>query len=175
MIFSLIFRPEYTVYFSNNFLQQIAKGGIGPQMHLVDLAGSERVGDTGATGQRLLEGTNINKSLSVLGKCISILAEKSGSKKDAVVPYRESQLTRILQNALGGNSKTCMIAAISPASICLEESLRTLRYADQVKQIKKVAIVNESPQDKLIRELKEENEKLKKKLMGNGLDTGCSV
>jgi hypothetical protein len=139
-------------------------------MHLVDLAGSERVGDTGATGQRMLEGTNINKSLSVLGKCISILAEKSiGKKKDAVVPYRESNLTRILQNALGGNSKTCMIAAISPASICYEESLSTLRYADQVKQIKNVAKVNESPQDKLIRELREENEKLKKKLGTGGM------
>jgi len=141
-------------------------------MHLVDLAGSERVGDTGAAGQRLVEGTNINKSLSVLGKCISILAEKAmGKKKDAVVPYRESNLTRILQNALGGNSKTCMIAAISPASICYDETLSTLRYADQVKQIKNMAIVNESPQDKLIRELKEENEKLRKKLMGGELGT----
>ncbi len=139
-------------------------------MHLVDLAGSERVGDTGATGQRLLEGTNINKSLSVLGKCISILAEKaSGKKRDTVVPYRESNLTRILQNALGGNSKTCMIAAISPAAICFEESLSTLRYADQVKQIRNSAIVNESPQDRLIRELKEENEKLRKKLVGGDL------
>ena len=139
-------------------------------MHLVDLAGSERVGDTGASGQRLVEGTNINKSLSVLGKCISILAERaSGKKKDAVVPYRESNLTRILQNALGGNSKTCMIAAVSPASICYEESLSTLRYADQVKQIKNQAIVNESPQDKLIRELKEENERLKKKLVGGDI------
>ena len=139
-------------------------------MHLVDLAGSERVGDTGATGQRLLEGTNINKSLSVLGKCIGILAEKAmGKKKDQVVPYRESNLTRILQNALGGNSKTCMIAAVSPASICYEESLGTLRYADQVKQIKNAAIVNETPQDKLIRELREENDKLKKKLAGGDL------
>jgi pSer/pThr/pTyr-binding forkhead associated (FHA) protein len=140
------------------------------QMHLVDLAGSERVGDTGATGQRMLEGTNINKSLSVLGKCIGILAEKaSGKKKDAVVPYRESNLTRILQNALGGNSKTCMIAAVSPASICYDESLSTLRYADQVKQIKNSAIVNESAQDKLIRELREENDKLKKKLGTGGM------
>lgn len=145
-------------------------------MHLVDLAGSERVGDTGASGQRLLEGTNINKSLSVLGKCISILADKaSGKRKDAVVPYRESNLTRILQNALGGNSKTCMIAAISPASICYEESLSTLRYADQVKQIKNVAIVNESPQDKLIRELKEENERLRKQLVAGDMGEGISV
>jgi len=145
-------------------------------MHLVDLAGSERVGDTKASGQRFLEGTNINKSLSVLGKCISILAEKaSGKKRDSVVPYRESNLTRILQNALGGNSKTCMIAAVSPASICYEESLSTLRYADQVKQIKNLAIVNESPQDKLIRELKEENEKLKKRLMGGDMGEGTSV
>ena len=76
-------------------------------MHLVDLAGSERVGDTGASGQRLLEGTNINKSLSVLGKCIGILAEKaSGKKKDAVVPYRKSNMNSILQKAIGGYSST---------------------------------------------------------------------
>ena len=90
-------------------------------INLVDLAGSERVDKTGATGERLQEGTNINKSLSTLGKVITALAKKAdGGSKGDMVPYRESKLTRILQNALGGNSKTAMIAAISPATFNLE-------------------------------------------------------
>lgn len=107
---------------------------------MVDLAGSEKIGKTGATGDRLKEGKiieyniagQINKSLSVLGLVISTLAEKSMAKgkTTTVVPYRDSSLTRILQNALGGNSKTLMICAISPATDNYEESLSTLRYAD---------------------------------------------
>ncbi len=90
------------------------------------------------------EGCAINKSLTVLGNCISILADKSsGKQKNAVVPYRDSNLTRILQNALGGNSKTIMICAISPADVNYEESLSTLRYADRAKRIVNKAIVNE--------------------------------
>ena len=134
-------------------------------INLVDLAGSERASKTGATGDTLKEGSNINKSLSTLGRVITTLAKRSGGSKE-VVPYRESSLTRILQNALGGNSKTTMIAAISPATFNLEETISTLRYADQVKSIKNQAIVNETPQEKLIRELKEENEKLKAMLEG---------
>ena len=137
-------------------------------INLVDLAGSERAGKTGATGDRLAEGSNINKSLSCLGKVITALAKKSGGNKAEVVPYRESKLTRILQNALGGNSKTTMIAAISPATFNFEETLSTLRYADQVKAIKNQAVVNETPQEKLIRELKEENERLKALVQGKG-------
>lgn len=136
------------------------------QTNLVDLAGSEKAGQTGAEGQRLKEGCAINKSLTVLGNCISVLADKAGGKKmNAVVPYRDSALTRILQNALGGNSKTTMICAVSPASSNYEESLGTLRYADRAKKIMNKAIVNESAQDKIIRELNGENEKLKKILM----------
>ena len=138
-------------------------------INLVDLAGSERAGKTGATGDRLAEGSNINKSLSCLGKVITALAKKSTpAGKGEVVPYRESKLTRILQNALGGNSKTCMIAAISPATFNFDETLSTLRYADQVKAIKNKAIVNETPQEKLIRELREENERLKSLIEGRG-------
>ena len=115
------------------------------EINLVDLAGSERAASTGATGDRLKEGSNINKSLSVLGKCISVLAQKSQSgNKSIVVPYRESKLTFILKNALGGNSKTTMIAALSPASVNYDETLSTLRYAWQVKSIKNEAKVNES-------------------------------
>ena len=146
------------------------------KINLVDLAGSERAGSTGATGDRLKEGCNINKSLLVLGNVINTLADKAlGKKKDVLPPYRDSALTRILQNALGGNSKTVMICALSPASINYEETLSTLRYADRAKKIQNKAVVNESEHDKTVRLLKEENNELKKmieelskKLLGNG-------
>lgn len=135
---------------------------------LVDLAGSERANSTGATGQRLKEGANINKSLTTLGKVISALAMasqvdtkkgKKGGKADEFVPYRDSVLTWLLKDSLGGNSKTAMIAAIAPADY--EETLSTLRYADQAKKIKNKAVVNEDPNAKLVRELKEELEMLR--------------
>ena len=100
-------------------------------VNLVDLAGSEKVGKTGASGDRLAEASAINKSLSMLGKVITALAENSGGKKNSVkVPYRDSTLTKLLANALGGNSKTFMICAISPAADNHDETLSTLRYAD---------------------------------------------
>ena len=114
-------------------------------INLVDLAGSEKAGQTGAAGQRLKEGCAINKSLTVLGTCISVLADKAmGKAQKSIVPYRDSNLTRILQNALGGNSKTIMICAISPALLNYEESLSTLRYADRAKKIVNKAVINES-------------------------------
>jgi hypothetical protein len=132
-------------------------------INLVDLAGSERANSTGATGDRLKEGCNINKSLLVLGNVINALADKAtGKKKDVLPPYRDSALTRILQNALGGNSKTIMICALSPASINYEETLSTLRYADRAKKIQNKAVVNESEHEKLVRMLKDENAELKK-------------
>ena len=145
-------------------------------INLVDLAGSERAGSTGATGDRLKEGCNINKSLLVLGNVINALADKAiGKKKNVLPPYRDSALTRILQNALGGNSKTVMICALSPADCNYEETLSTLRYADRAKKIQNKAVINESEQDKMIRLLKDENtglkkmiEDLQKKLLGKG-------
>jgi len=151
---------------------QKSKNAAGKEMekksliNIVDLAGSERVDSTGATGDRLKEGAKINLSLSSLGNVISALAKQSEGQK-VRVPYRDSALTMLLQNALGGNSKTIMIAAISPADINYEESFSTLRYADRAKQIKTKAIVNEDPTEKLIRELKAENERLKAR-MGKG-------
>lgn len=135
-------------------------------INLVDLAGSERADSTGATGDRLKEGAAINQSLSCLGNCISALADKAGGK-NVKVPFRDSALTKLLKNALGGNSKTIMIAALSPADINYEETLSTLRYADRAKQIKTKAMVNEDPTEKLIRELQEENDRLKAMLSGN--------
>ena len=137
-------------------------------INLIDLAGSEKAGQTGATGDRLKEGCEINKSLSCLGDVIKALVDKQNGKKSIVVPYRNSNLTRMLQNALGGNSKTYMICAIRPGAKYFDESVNTLKYADRAKQIKNVAVVNENPQDKMIRELKEENEKLKKQLAAAG-------
>eukprot|EP00927_Polykrikos_kofoidii_P022755 TRINITY_DN2114_c0_g1_i1.p1 TRINITY_DN2114_c0_g1~~TRINITY_DN2114_c0_g1_i1.p1 ORF type:complete len:1118 (+),score=270.95 TRINITY_DN2114_c0_g1_i1:165-3518(+) len=132
-------------------------------INLVDLAGSEKAGQTGASGDRLKEGCAINKSLSALGNVIEKLADKATAKagKTVLIPYRDSKLTRLLQNALGGSSKTVMICAISPASSNYEETLSTLRYADRAKRIKNTAVVNENPADKLIRQLREENAKLK--------------
>lgn len=135
-------------------------------INLVDLAGSERSSSTGATGSRLKEGCNINKSLLVLGNVINTLADKAtgGKNKNMLPPYRDSALTRILQSALGGNSKTVMICAASPADINYEETLSTLRYADRAKKIQNKAVINESDHDKMVRLLKEENMELKKKL-----------
>ncbi|WAQ93614.1 KIF28-like protein [Mya arenaria] len=124
---------------------------------------------TGATGDRLKEGSAINQSLSSLGNVIKALADQSTGKKKVVVPYRDSVLTRLLQNALGGNSKTIMIAALSPADINYEETLSTLRFADRAKAIKTTATVNESPTDKLIRELREENARLMEMLKTGGV------
>ena len=131
------------------------------KISLVDLAGSERASGTGATGDRLKEGAAINKSLSALGNVISALAEASGGGKKKMIPYRDSVLTWLLKESLGGNAKTIMIAALSPADINYEETLGTLRYADRAKQIKNTAIVNEDPNQKMIRELKEEVERLR--------------
>ncbi|XP_017483993.1 PREDICTED: kinesin-like protein unc-104 isoform X12 [Rhagoletis zephyria] len=145
------------------------------KISLVDLAGSERADSTGAKGTRLKEGANINKSLTTLGKVISALAEISASKnkkskKADFIPYRDSVLTWLLRENLGGNSKTAMIAAISPADINYDETLSTLRYADRAKQIVCKAIVNEDANAKLIRELKEEIQKLRDLLKAEGIE-----
>jgi hypothetical protein len=132
-------------------------------INLVDLAGSERASATGASGQTLKEGCNINKSLSTLGNVINVLADKAmGKSKNVLPPYRESNLTKILMNALGGNSKTVMICALSPAKINTDETITTLRYAERAKKIQNKAIINESESDKTIRLLREENSDLKK-------------
>ncbi|CAH0392196.1 unnamed protein product [Bemisia tabaci] len=142
------------------------------KISLVDLAGSERADSTGAKGTRLKEGANINKSLTTLGKVISALAEivTKKKKKADFIPYRDSVLTWLLRENLGGNSKTAMIAAISPADINYDETLSTLRYADRAKQIVCKAIVNEDANAKLIRELKEEIQRLRELLKAEGIE-----
>jgi kinesin family protein 1 len=166
------------------------------KISLVDLAGSERANSTGAQGARLKEGANINKSLTTLGKVISALAEVSNGsmmqsatsmsnlkktsasntpvnlnkKKAEFIPYRDSVLTWLLKENLGGNSKTAMLAAISPADINYDETLSTLRYADRAKQIVCKAVVNEDANGKLIRELKEEIFRLREILKREGFE-----
>lgn len=146
------------------------------KISLVDLAGSERATSTGATGARLKEGAEINRSLSTLGRVIAALADLSmGKKKNAsMVPYRDSVLTWLLKDSLGGNSMTAMIAAISPADINFEETLSTLRYADSAKRIKNHAVVNEDPNARMIRELKEELAQLRSKLSSGATSGGLA-
>ncbi|XP_044181974.1 LOW QUALITY PROTEIN: kinesin-like protein KIF13B [Acropora millepora] len=136
------------------------------KLSLVDLAGSERASKSGAEGERLKEGSNINRSLVTLGQVISSLADQSGgkSRKALHVPYRDSVLTWLLKDNLGGNSKTVMVATVSPAADNYEETLSTLRYADRAKRIVNHAVVNEDPNAKIIRELREEVDRLKRLL-----------
>uniref|UniRef100_A0A673BU48 Kinesin family member 13Ba n=1 Tax=Sphaeramia orbicularis TaxID=375764 RepID=A0A673BU48_9TELE len=135
------------------------------RLSLVDLAGSERAAKTGAAGERLKEGSNINKSLTTLGLVISALAEQGTAKnKTKFVPYRDSVLTWLLKDCLGGNSRTAMVATVSPAADNYEETLSTLRYADRAKNIVNHAVVNEDPNARIIRELREEVEKLRVQL-----------
>lgn len=165
----------FTIFFTQQ--QQDSTTGLMTEkvskISLVDLAGSERADSTGAKGTRLKEGANINKSLTTLGKVISALAEIAATKKKKkadFIPYRDSVLTWLLRENLGGNSKTAMIAAVSPADINYDETLSTLRYADRAKQIVCKAVVNEDANARLIRELKEEIQKLRELLKQEGID-----
>ncbi|CAH1240087.1 KIF1B [Branchiostoma lanceolatum] len=167
-VFTVVFTQKRHDEMTDLTTEKVAK------ISLVDLAGSERANATGAKGDRLKEGANINKSLTTLGKVIHALAESSQSgskkrKKSDFIPYRDSVLTWLLRENLGGNSKTAMIAALSPADINYEETLSTLRYADRAKQIVCKAVVNEDPNARLIRELKEEVHRLKDLLKSEGL------
>lgn len=127
------------------------------KLNLVDLAGSERQSKSGATGQRLKEAGKINVSLSTLGNVIHALVEENSSH----IPYRDSKLTRLLQDSLGGNSKTLMIANIGPACYNWDETLTTLRYANRAKNIHNAPRVNEDPKDALIRQYQDEISKLR--------------
>uniref|UniRef100_A0A8B9ISU1 Kinesin family member 13A n=1 Tax=Amazona collaria TaxID=241587 RepID=A0A8B9ISU1_9PSIT len=158
-VFNIIVTQTLFDLHSGNSGEKVSK------VSLVDLAGSERVSKTGAAGERLKEGSNINKSLSTLGLVISSLADQAAGKgKNKFVPYRDSVLTWLLKDNLGGNSQTAMIATISPAADNYEETLSTLRYADRAKRIVNHAVVNEDPNARVIRELREEVEKLKEQL-----------
>lgn len=130
------------------------------KLNMVDLAGSERQSRTGAKGKRLKEATKINLSLSALGNVISALVDG----KSTHIPYRDSKLTRLLQDSLGGNAKTVMIATVGPSHMNFEESLATLRYASRAKNIKNKPRINEDPKDALLREFQAEIARLKAQL-----------
>ena len=134
------------------------------KLNLVDLAGSERQDKTGATGERLDEAAKINLSLSILGNVISALV----TGKSGFVPYRESKLTMLLADSLGGNTKTVMIANVGPADYNYDESINTLWYASRAKKIKNKPKINEDPKDALLRSYQEEIENMKKALAGLG-------
>ncbi|CAM1320682.1 KIF3B (predicted), partial [Pycnogonum litorale] len=148
------------------FIIKVEHSEIGPdgenhirvgKLNLVDLAGSERQAKTGAVGERQKEAIKINLSLSALGNVISALVDS----KTSYIPYRDSKLTRLLQDSLGGNAKTVMVANIGPASYNYEESLTTLRYANRAKNIKNKPRVNEDPKDALLRQFQQEIARLK--------------
>lgn len=122
------------------------------KFHFVDLAGSERLKKTGATGTTMKEGISINKGLLSLGNVISALTDES--KRNSHVPYRDSKLTRILQDSLGGNSRTTMIACVSPALDNFDETLNTLKYAARARNIKNKPILNRDPNSALIAQLR---------------------
>ncbi|XP_028262677.1 kinesin-like protein KIF1C isoform X1 [Parambassis ranga] len=164
-VFTIVFTQRRRDQMTSLDTEKVSK------ISLVDLAGSERADSSGAKGTRLKEGANINKSLTTLGKVISALAEMQSNKKrkSDFIPYRDSVLTWLLKENLGGNSRTAMIAALSPADINYEETLSTLRYADRAKQIRCNAVINEDPNAKLIRELKAEVGRLRNLLFSQGL------
>lgn len=143
------------------------------KLNLVDLAGSERQSKTGATGDRLKEATKINMSLSALGNVISALVDGKSNH----IPYRDSKLTRILQDSLGGNTKTTMVANAGPADYNYDESLSTLRYANRAKNIKNRPVINEDPKDAMLREYQEEIARLKTRLsqMPSSPSSGIAV
>lgn len=135
---------------------------------MVDLAGSERLAKTGATGDRLKEATKINLSLSTLCHVISALTDP----KSTYIPYRDSKLTRLLQDSLGGNTKTVMIANVGPADYNYDETMNTLRYASRAKNIQNKPRINEDPKDALLREYSDEINKLREQLsaLQQGID-----
>jgi kinesin family protein 3/17 len=151
------------------FTIQIERCELGPdgknhiragKLNMVDLAGSERLNQTGSTGQRAVEATKINLSLSTLCHVISALTDP----KATYIPYRDSKLTRILQDSLGGNTKTVMIAAVGPADKNYDQTINTLRYASKAKNIQNKPKINEDPKDALLREYQTEVQKLREQL-----------
>ncbi|CUG94188.1 kinesin, putative, partial [Bodo saltans] len=154
--------------------ERLATGTVGKssRMNLVDLAGSERVSQSQVVGQQFNEAKFINLSLTTLGRVIDILADMAKKEKGgmSVPPYRESKLTYLLKDSLGGNSKTFMIAAVSPSAMNYEESMSTLRYASRARDIVNTAKMNEDPRAKRIRELEERIANMQAGVTEGGVD-----
>ncbi|KAH9597880.1 Kinesin motor domain [Trypanosoma melophagium] len=165
-IFMLMLREERSMVTATG--QTITTAGKNSRMNLVDLAGSERVAQSEVVGQQFSEARYINLSLTTLGRVIDMLADmaKNADSQWSMPPYRESKLTFILKDSLGGNSKTFMIATISPSVMNYEETLSTLRYASRARDIVNVAKVNEDPRARRIRELEEQMEQMRQEIQG---------
>ncbi|XP_030540012.2 kinesin-like protein KIN-4A isoform X2 [Rhodamnia argentea] len=138
------------------------------KLHLVDLAGSERAKRTGSDGLRFKEGVHINRGLLALGNVISALGDEKKRKEGVHVPYRDSKLTRLLQDSLGGNSRTVMIACISPADINAEETLNTLKYANRARNIQNKPVVNRDPMSNEMIKMRQQLEYLQAELCARG-------
>ncbi|WZZ01547.1 hypothetical protein YC2023_073875 [Brassica napus] len=144
------------------------------KLHLVDLAGSERAKRTGSDGMRFKEGVHINKGLLALGNVISALGDEKKRKDGAHVPYRDSKLTRLLQDSLGGNSRTVMIACISPADINAEETLNTLKYANRARNIRNKPVVNRDPVSSEMLKMRQQLEYLQAELSLRNGGSSCA-
>lgn len=149
-------------------MEDVADDYLCAKLHLVDLAGSERAKRTGSDGLRFKEGVHINKGLLALGNVISALGDEKKRKEGAHVPYRDSKLTRLLQDSLGGNSRTVMIACISPADINAEETLNTLKYANRARNIRNKPIINRNPMSAEMQRMREQLEYLQAELLARG-------
>ncbi|XP_057532737.1 kinesin-like protein KIN-4A isoform X2 [Amaranthus tricolor] len=153
---------------NNNVNGSINDEYLSAKLHLVDLAGSERAKRTGSDGMRFKEGVHINKGLLALGNVISALGDEKKRKEGVHVPYRDSKLTRLLQDSLGGNSRTVMIACISPADINAEETLNTLKYANRARNIQNKPVINRDPISNEMIKMRQQLEYLQAELCARG-------
>ncbi|KAI3777395.1 hypothetical protein L1987_47195 [Smallanthus sonchifolius] len=155
----------------DNIIESVGDEYLCAKLHLVDLAGSERAKRTGSDGIRFKEGVHINKGLLALGNVISALGDEKKRKEGAHVPYRDSKLTRLLQDSLGGNSRTVMIACVSPADINAEETLNTLKYANRARNIQNKPVVNRDPMSSEMLKMRQQLEFLQAELCARGGDS----
>lgn len=161
-------KPNGVMPGENGLNESINDEYLCAKLHLVDLAGSERAKRTGSDGLRFKEGIHINKGLLALGNVISALGDEKKRKEGVHVPYRDSKLTRLLQDSLGGNSRTVMIACISPADINAEETLNTLKYANRARNIQNKPVVNRDPMSSEMLKMRQQLEYLQAELCARG-------
>ncbi|CAM8983309.1 unnamed protein product [Rhodiola kirilowii] len=164
-IFTISIEQKRTSRPSDGSCDDLGDDILSAKLHLVDLAGSERAKRTGADGLRLKEGIHINKGLLALGNVISALGDEKKRNLGGHVPYRDSKLTRLLQDSLGGNSKTLMIACVSPADTNAEETLNTLKYANRARNIQNKAVINRDPAAAQMQKMRSQIEQLQSELL----------
>ncbi|RID72316.1 hypothetical protein BRARA_C04213 [Brassica rapa] len=171
-IFTITLEQKKISSCSSTMTEDAGEDILCAKLHLVDLAGSERAKRTGADGMRLKEGIHINKGLLALGNVISALGDEKKRKEGGHVPYRDSKLTRLLQDSLGGNSKTVMIACVSPADTNAEETLNTLKYANRARNIQNKAVINRDPAAAQMQRMRSQIEQLQTELLFYRGDSG---